>query len=95
MELSDYLKNDYKVYVDVNEDHLSDGRIIPLSFLWEDGRRYLVDEVKDICPAASLKAGGVGLRYTIRVGSRQSYMWLEEDQDVYRWFMERRELKSA
>jgi len=89
--MEDYMVNNLKVYVDVNEDHLRDGMILPRSFVWEDGRRYSVDRVVDIRHAASLKAGGCGLRYTIRVGRRESFMFLEEANGVARWFMERRE----
>ena len=90
MELQDYLANDFKVYVDVNADHLSDGRILPRSFVWEDGVRYTVDRISDVCRAASLKAGGAGLRYTVHVGNRKVFMFLEEDHGVDRWFMERK-----
>ena len=81
---------DFKVYVDVNEDRLKDGRIVPLSFVWEDGNRYEIDRVIDIRPAASLKAGGAGLRYTVRVRHRETFMFLEEDSGVSKWFMERK-----
>ena len=90
MELSDYMTNEFKVYVDVNEDHMADGRIFPRSFVWDDGSCYEIDKIIDICPAASLKAGGAGLRYTVRVRNRETFMFLEEDHGVDRWFMERR-----
>ena len=89
-ELQEYLVNDHKVYVDVNVDHSADGTLRPRSFIWEDGKRYKVDKVIDVRPAASLKAGGAGLRYTICVGKRETFMFLEEDHSVDRWFMERK-----
>ena len=92
MKLEDYLENDFKVYVEVNTRHRSDGRILPLSFIWEDGREYQIDKILDIRPAASLKGGGTGLRYTVLVRSHQTHLWLEEGQDVQRWFMERKNL---
>lgn len=85
-----YLKNDSKVYVDVLESRLKDGSIIPRSFVWEDGREYTVDKVLDIRPAASLKAGGAGQRYTIKVGGRETFMFLEEERGVSKWFMEKK-----
>jgi len=87
---SPYMANDFKVYVDVNEDRLKDGKVVPLSFVWEDGCRYGIDRVLDIRPAASLKAGGAGLRYTVRIRHRETYMFLEEDGNVSKWFMERK-----
>jgi hypothetical protein len=86
-----YLTNDFKVYVEVNADYKQDGSIIPRSFVWEDGNRYCVDAIFDVRPAASLKAGGAGLRYTVRVGGRRDVlMFLEEDHGITKWFMERK-----
>ena len=90
MELRDYLSNDYKLYVEVNTDHLPDGTVLPRSFVWENGVRYTVDKILDVRPAASLRAGGAGLRYTVRIGTRETYMFLEEDHGVDRWFMEKK-----
>ncbi|MDR0491060.1 MAG: hypothetical protein LBH28_07435 [Oscillospiraceae bacterium] len=81
---------DIKVYVDVNEDRMKDGKVVPLSFVWEDGRRYEIDRILDVRPAASLKAGGAGMRYTVRVRNRETYMFLEEDSGAVKWFMERK-----
>ena len=88
-----YMDCDYKIYVEVNEDRQTDGQVLPRSFVWEDGRRYEIDRVKDVRPAASLKAGGAGLRYTVMVRNREVYMFLEEDGRVSRWFMERKEAR--
>ncbi|MDR1765904.1 MAG: hypothetical protein LBR77_07440 [Lachnospiraceae bacterium] len=85
-----YMDSDHKVYVDVNETRTRDGKLIPHSFVWEDGREYEVDGVTDVRNAASLKAGGAGVRYTVKVRNREAYMYLEEDQGVSKWFMERK-----
>ena len=91
VDYTEYMSNDYKVYVDVNEDRLKDGRLIPHSFVWEDGKRYEIDSVIDVRPAASLKAGGAGMRYRVRIRNRETYMFLEEEQGTHKWFMEKRE----
>lgn len=76
-----------KAYVGVRAEFSPDGGWpIPVSVHWEDGHEFPIDEVIDIRRAASLKAGGTGIRYTIRIGSRQTYLFLEEDK----WFVERR-----
>jgi len=85
-----YMDNDCKVYVDVNENRHKDGRLVPLSFGWENGNRYKIDKVLDIRPAVSLKAGGVGIRYTVRVGGHETYLYLEEGKAGDKWFMERK-----
>ena len=41
----------------------------------------------DIRRAASLKAGGAGIRYICRIRGRVKYLWLEES----RWFVEAKE----
>jgi hypothetical protein len=73
-----------KVYVEVFAEFTSEGLILPRYFVWEDGRRFAVDRVLDIRPAASLKAGGIGTRYTCSICGKRTYMFLDED----RWFME-------
>ena len=85
-----YMENECKVYVDVNENRLKDGRLIPVSFVWEDGKQYGIDKVIDVRRAASLKAGGAGLRYTVSVRNRQTHLFLEEDRAGAKWFMERK-----
>ena len=73
-----------KVYIEVTAKFDTDGNIRPLSILWEDGRVYEITKVTDIRPAASLKAGGVGIRYTCLISGKQTYLFLEEN----RWFVE-------
>jgi hypothetical protein len=90
-DYAQYMDNDCKVYVDVVERRLQDGRLIPLSFVWEDGTEYEIDRVMDVRRAASLKAGGAGLRYTVRIKKHETFMFLEEDRGIEKWFVEKRE----
>lgn len=73
-----------KVFVEVTAKFDMEGRIIPLSLLWEDGTLYEINRVLDVRRAASLKAGGMGIRYTVSIGGRQSYLYFEEPK----WFVE-------
>ena len=75
-----------KVYVGALAYFEPDGRLLPRSVTWEDGRTYSIDRVLDVRRAASLKAGGAGMRYTVRIGRTVTYLFLEEG----RWFVERR-----
>lgn len=77
---------DSKVYVDVEATFTKEGALFPMRFRWEDGNVYEIDRVTDCRRAASLKAGGVGERYTCMVEGRQHYLYYEGDN---RWFMER------
>ncbi|MBQ9517289.1 MAG: hypothetical protein IJR60_04360 [Eubacterium sp.] len=56
---------------------------MPLSLTYED-TEYEVDRITDIRPAASLKSGGAGIRYTCYVAGKKTYLFLEET----RWFFE-------
>ncbi len=73
-----------KTYVEVTARFDTEGRILPLKILWEDGSSFFIDKVLDIRPAASLKAGGAGIRYTCRINMKERFLFLEES----RWFVE-------
>ncbi len=73
-----------KVYVQVDARFTADGKIIPHRIVWEDGKVYTIDEVLDIRRAASLKAGGIGMRYLVRLDRKEAFLWYEEPA----WFME-------
>jgi uncharacterized protein (UPF0179 family) len=75
-----------KEYVSILAQIHMDGAIQPLCILLEDGRKFDIYEVKNKCRAASLKAGGCGIRYTVRIGERDTYLFDEDG----RWFVEMR-----
>lgn len=75
-----------KVYVDVVAKIDSDGLITPLSVIWEDGRRYVIDKVVQIKRAYATKVGGTGIRYTISVKGKITYLF----EDEGKWFVEAR-----
>lgn len=87
-----YVKENSKVYkkqyVDVFVRYGADGRIIPLSIEWVDGSRYMIDSVMDVRRAASLKCGGTGIRYIIKIQGRQKMLFFEDNPDKQRWFLE-------
>ncbi|MBQ4129249.1 MAG: hypothetical protein IJD68_05720 [Ruminococcus sp.] len=72
-----------KQYVSVTAKFDSDGNILPLTINWNDGRVFDIDRITDIRYAASLKAGGAGIRYTCRIKQNEKYLYLEEN----RWFI--------
>ena len=75
-----------KRYVAVDAHFEEDGRMVPQAVIWDDGRRFEIDEVRDMRRAASLKTGGDGLRYTVRIGQTVTYLFYEEPK----WFVEER-----
>ena len=76
-----------KVYVTVTAEFSTEGVLLPKSFIWEDGREYRIDRVKDKRRAASTKAGGVGQRYTCLVEGKEVFLYYEDNN---MWFMEKR-----
>ncbi len=76
----------YKVFVEVVAKHDLQGNIRPLSIKWEEGRVFEVDRLLDVRQAASLKAGGMGMRYTCRICNKQVYLFCDQGK----WFMERK-----
>ena len=70
-------------YIEVTAKFDTTGRILPISFMWA-GRRINIDRVFDARPAASLKHGGQGIRYTCRTGSKSYYLFCDEGK----WFLD-------
>lgn len=75
-----------KRYVAVDAHFDEDGRLVPRAVEWDDGRLFAIDEVRDVRRAASLKTGGDGIRYTVRIGATITYLFYEQP----RWFVEER-----
>lgn len=46
----------YKKYVQVDATFTEDGKLLPLCVVWEDGRKFEIDRVKQCVRAASRKA---------------------------------------
>ena len=76
-----------KVYVEVMARFTDDGKLLPVAFTWEDGRRYEIDRIIKCTRCASRKAGGAGIPYTCMVGGRECHLYYEEN---LRWFVERK-----
>ena len=75
-----------KRYVDVFARFDTEGNIIPIKIIWSDGEVFFIDRVLNVCRAASLKAGGAGIRYTCRINNKETYIFLEDN----RWFVDSR-----
>lgn len=72
-----------KVFVEVTAKHDLYGNVRPLSIKWKDGRVFEVDRLLDVRQAPSLKCGGLGIRYTCMIMSKQIYLFDDEGQVVY------------
>lgn len=73
-----------KRYVEVVARYFEDGSVRPLSIEWDDGRVFHIDQVIDVRQAASLKVGGMGTRFIVRIGEHTTCLFFENP----RWFVE-------
>ena len=73
-----------KRYVEVTARFAEDGTLRPLTITWDDGRVFTVDQVLDVRQAASLKVGGTGVRFLVRIGRTTTFLFYENP----RWFVE-------
>ena len=72
-----------KKFVEVVAKFDEDG-ITPQSIHWPDGRVFYINQVLDVRPGASIKAGGIGIRYTCQINGKEKLLFYEEP----RWFVE-------
>ena len=72
-----------KIELDIIVEHKKDGRAMPKTIVWDDGRKFNIDKILDIRRAACQSVGGVGDRYTCRIQGQESYLWYEKG----RWFV--------
>ena len=72
-------------YVEVLARFSQQGEIIPLWIIWHNGVKYKIDRILQKCPAACLKGGGAGIRYTCLIQNQRRYLYLNNN----RWFVER------
>ena len=68
-----------KIYVEVKARHLIDGSCRPETIKFEDDHIYEIDRVKHCCRAASTKVGGTGLRYTVVILGKETFLFDEEN----------------
>jgi hypothetical protein len=80
--------DDHVSKVPVSEALAGKYPVIPLRLFFKGGIKVHIDRVTDIRRKASLKAGGIGLRYTClaTVEDRQREMYIYKDEDT--WFLE-------
>lgn len=79
------MDNRRKVYVEVEVTHRPDGTARPNIIKFENGEKYEIDRVIRKCRAASTKVGGNGIRYTVQINGRETFLFDEENG---KWFVE-------
>ena len=76
-----------KAYVSVNLDVDEEGTLHPRFIRWENGLIFNIEQVLYKCRASSKKVGGGGIRYTVRINGKESFLFHEGDK----WFVEAKE----
>lgn len=72
-----------KKYVKVIAEIDECGKKTPKTIIFDD-KIYEVDRVLDMKKCASMKVGGVGERYSVRIGNNTTFLYYEKDK----WFVE-------
>ena len=76
-----------KAYVSVNLDVDQEGVFHPRFSRWVWCLIFQIDQVLYKCRASSKKVGGGGIRYTVLIRGRESYLF----QEGSKWFVEAKE----
>ena len=84
-----------KAYVPVEVSFDEQGFMHPVRLTSQDGKVFEIDRVIQIKPAAAMKAGGQGDRYTIRIAGKETYLFFERSTSekgaiIGRWFVEKK-----
>lgn len=76
-----------KVYVKVISQTDEQGNIMPITIIWENDKKYNIDKILDIRRAYAKKVGGIGIRYSIVINGKQTYLFKDGDK----WYVESNE----
>ena len=82
-----------RVYVKVNSDFDATGAVTPKAIIWEDGRSFRIEAVRDFRPACSMEDGRSGDCYTVIVRGEEKHLFFERTSAMYgsrlgRWWVE-------
>ena len=76
-----------KAYVPVTLDVDKEGTILPRIIWWDNGVIFQIEQILYKCRATSKKVGGGGIRYTVMIRGKESFLFHEGDK----WFVEAKE----
>ena len=73
----------YKRYISVVQRVDKEGRITPISIVWDDGKEYSIDRILEIRNSVS-RVRGCGILYQCRIPGNIRNLYYER----MRWFVE-------
>lgn len=74
-----------KSYVSVLVNFDKSGNKIPKTITLDD-HMYEIDKVLEVKNSASLKVGGIGQRYKVRINNTETFLFYERETE--KWFVE-------
>ena len=82
-----------KVYVKVNSDFDATGAVTPKAIIWEDGRSFKIDAIRDFRPASTMEQGRSGDCYTVIIHGEEKHLFFERTSTMFgsrlgRWWVE-------
>ena len=82
-----------KIYVKVNSDFDATGAVTPKAIIWEDGRSFKIDAIRDFRPASTMEQGRIGDCYTVIIHGEEKYLFFERTSALFgsrlgRWWVE-------
>lgn len=79
-----------KEYVAVNLDVDKNGTVSPRFIRWPNGQIFQIEKLKYKCRATSAKVSGGGIRYTVIIRGRETFLFGEGNK----WFVEAKGLSG-
>lgn len=78
-----------RVYISVNSNTDSTGFMLPIAVIWEDGRTFPIETVRDYRPASRTIT-----RYTVTIHGQERQLFFERWDPLFpsrfgRWFVQR------
>lgn len=87
-----------RIYVKVVSRFDKTGYMLPVGIIWEDGRTYQIDEVKQVQPA-EMVSNHSGECFTVMIKGQEKLLFFERTSPLFRsqlgrWFVEVVEQKT-
>ena len=74
-----------KVNLNIIVEHKPDGKVLPRTILWPDGRRFEIDKILNVRKAPALKEGGIGARYMYGICGQEGTFLRYEGFGLWRY----------
>ncbi len=82
-----------RIYVKVNSDFDATGAVTPRAIIWEDGRSFKIEAIRDFRPASAMENGRSGDCYTVIIHGEEKHLFFERTSALFgsrlgRWWVE-------